>query len=319
MAPTKAVMMLDRIVSAVDSTRVDWLAQVGPRLAAVALSGNHRRFLVNRMGSTGSVWLAKLLNSHPDVFCYHEGVVSTIIPDRSYSEQDILEFIDVLAADRMHEAYQAVGDVGSAWLGHVINLKAFTTAVLLRHPARVLNTRMAVYPHDKSFTELSSATKSCIQQIWDIDLERLGPLDRIFLHDLCTFALQAYALGKVEMIRIEEMRDLESCRAKLTRLTGLDYELQLIEAALKWRINRRTGAQRPIGDILLQTFTRQQREWYFLVLRDIAPRLGYDLENDVPSKIEDSSNFELGPKLFNLPVSRLQRYLGHRFRQIRRS
>jgi hypothetical protein len=32
------------------------------------LRGTHRRFLVTRMGSSGSTWLAKLLNSHPEVF-----------------------------------------------------------------------------------------------------------------------------------------------------------------------------------------------------------------------------------------------------------
>jgi hypothetical protein len=67
-------------------------------------------------------WLAKLLNSHPDVFCYHEGVVSRVLPNRSYTQEDIFDFIDSLALNSTNGAYQAVGDVGSVWLGHIMNL-----------------------------------------------------------------------------------------------------------------------------------------------------------------------------------------------------
>ncbi len=54
-------------------------------LSKLDIRGEHHRFLVNRMGSSGSTWLVKLLNSHPDVFCYHEGVLAQIYPHKSYS------------------------------------------------------------------------------------------------------------------------------------------------------------------------------------------------------------------------------------------
>ena len=127
------------------------------RLASLEFNGPHRRFLVNRMGGTGSSWLVKLLNAHPDVFCYHEGVIIRIYPASSYGTEDIISFIRWLAYDDMKGAYEAVGDVGSVWLDHVSSVpkELFTTAMLLRHPARVLNTRLSVFPTDKSFTEIS--------------------------------------------------------------------------------------------------------------------------------------------------------------------
>jgi hypothetical protein len=92
---------------------------IASKLSELEVSGSHRRFLVQRLGSTGSTWVAKLLNSHPDVFCYHEGVIAKIFPSRSYGNAEILTFIDLIAEDRMHDAYAAVGDVGSTWLQHV--------------------------------------------------------------------------------------------------------------------------------------------------------------------------------------------------------
>ena len=68
----------------------DVFRDVAATLSGLPVAGSHRRFLVHRLGSTGSTWLAKLLNSHPDVFCYHEGVISKIFPARSYGNEEIL-------------------------------------------------------------------------------------------------------------------------------------------------------------------------------------------------------------------------------------
>src|SRR5215831_7852275 len=41
--------------------------EIASKLSVLEMTGSHRRFLVARQGSTGSTWLAKLINSHPDV------------------------------------------------------------------------------------------------------------------------------------------------------------------------------------------------------------------------------------------------------------
>src|SRR5262245_23316782 len=98
-----------RITEVCEHVFGDALREVESRLADLKLCGAHRRFAVARMGSTGSTWLAKLLNSHPDVFGYHEGIITRIAPATSYGSDEVLAFIKVLACDAMHGAYRAAG------------------------------------------------------------------------------------------------------------------------------------------------------------------------------------------------------------------
>jgi hypothetical protein len=163
-----------------------------------------RRFVVARMGSTGSAWLAKLLNSHPDVFCSHESVAARAYPARRYDHGDIFRLLRWLAWDKMHGAYTAIGDVGSVWAMHAVGLHEFQTAILLRHPARLLNSRLAHYPDDQSFTEVGS--DAGVREVWDIDMSTCEPLDRVFLHDLFIFASQIWAAERgVRLIRISRI------------------------------------------------------------------------------------------------------------------
>jgi hypothetical protein len=256
--------------------------QAQPILEEISLSHlqpHGRRFVVARMGSTGSAWLAKLLNSHPDVFCSHEGVAARAYPARSYGHADILRFLNWLAWDTMHGAYTAIGDVGSIWQLHAAALREFQTAVLMRHPARLLNTRLATYAHDRSFTEIE--TDADLREVWDIDMSACEPLDRVFLHDLFIFASQTWAAERgVRLIRIEDMSDTAHCLRELAHLTGIDYDPGLVERAIRKRVNQR--AQPMAIPQIVASFTPRQREWYGLVLREAAPRLGYDLNCDVP-------------------------------------
>jgi hypothetical protein len=242
------------------------------------LQPHGRRFVVARMGSTGSSWLAKLLNSHPDVFCSHEGVTARSYPGRSYHHADILRFLAWMAWDTMHGAYAAIGDVGSVWQLHAVALCEFQTAILMRHPARLLNTRLATFTHDQSFTEIE--TDADLRELWDIDMSVCEPLDRVFLHDLFIFASQIWAAERgVRLIRIEDMSDTSYCLQELTHLTGIDYDPALVEQAIRKRVNQRS---RPMAiPQIVASFTPQQREWYALVLREAAPRLGYDLNCDI--------------------------------------
>ena len=230
------------------------------------------------MGGTGSTWLAKLLNSHPDVFCSHEAVASRVFPATQYGPAEILNYLRCLAWDSMHGAYSAVGDVGSIWQQHAAGLHQFRTAVLLRHPARVLSSRLATYPHDQSFTEITTGRDAL--DLWGIDLAKLDPMDRIFVHDLLIFASQVWALArKVRIIRIEDMASPELCHEALKHLTGLDYPIGLIHSAIAKPVNQRT---KPIAiRQIVSGFTARQRDWYRVLLRDAAPRLGYSLEEPV--------------------------------------
>ena len=253
------------------------------RLCDLKLSGSHRRFLVSRMGSTGSTWLAKLLNGHPDVFCYHEGVIAKVYPARKYGNDEILAFINLLSTDLMHGAYLATGDVGSTWINHLTALpkNSFFRALLMRHPAKILSTRLKVFPQDRSFTEISERFTQCIQRIWGIDPRKYDEIDRIFLQDAFIFAGQVRWLSQVDLvIQIEKMNDPEYCGRAVHALTGLDYERCLVRAFLDNPINVRTGGHQSIKQTLL-SFTAQQRKWYEHMLGDVISRFGYSLDGEV--------------------------------------
>jgi hypothetical protein len=274
---------VQQILDVLDDVYSQSNAELGAQLSNVELVGDHRRFLVGRMGSTGSTWLAKLLNSHQDVFCTHEQILSSIYPKQSYGASDIVNLVHAIGWNTHHDAYRAVGDVGSVGLGFLMFLcgHGFTTALLLRHPARLMHTRLKVYPTDQSFTSIRPETQLAIQQIWGIDLATLGMLDRVLVNDLFIFVTQLRALGRIDVIvRIEDLLDPEYCQEVLYGLTGVHYEGDLIAKALANRVNKRTTDVATVAEIV-NGFTPQHREWYRIMLGDAVPHFGYELDSEV--------------------------------------
>ena len=274
-----APSLADDITRLVDRYYSDMFARYERRLSAMQVNGDFRRFVVARMGSTGSTWLAKLLNSHPEVFCSHEGILDRIYPSNSYGGDDIVDFIEMLGWDTKHNAYHAVGDVGSVWTLH-LPFTPFQTAVLLRHPARVLRTRLDVFPKDQAFTALNAETQFFLRRLWKIDLASQSPIDQIFLQDLWVYSLQLWALGKAALtIRIEDMQSTEECARALNALTGLDFDTDLIDWFKRQRVNHRSNGELSVSSIL-SSFSPRQRQWYKAILRETIDRFGYSLASD---------------------------------------
>jgi hypothetical protein len=257
------------------------VAEIEREVGEIDVFGEHRRFVVCRMGATGSSWLAKLLNSHPDVWCSHEGVLTRVYPRTAADRDDILAFVRVLAQVTLHGAYLAAGDVGSAWLTHAAGLAGkFSTAMLLRHPARVLNSRLILSRTARFEFETPTFTRDCLRELWDIDVSLLPAVDCAFLHDAFIYASQVQALGRVDIIRIEELGDSDYCQEVLEKLTGLRYESASLAQAARQRVNRRAAEIASVREIVA-SFTPEQRCWYRSLLSDVAPALGYDAEQDV--------------------------------------
>lgn len=255
---------------------------VAARFRTMRYSGNHQRFLVNRMGNTGSTWLAKLLNAHPEVFCEHEGVVSRIWPRSAYDEEDILQYVEFIAAYERHEAYFAVGDIGSTWLNHVIEAPAdeFSTAILLRHPIRILNTRLRqVRSGYVEFTDFATAE---IQRYFAIDPNTLGEADRYFVNDCAVFLSVAEHFGDVgSVIRIEGFCDQAYATSVLKELTGLTYPPDLIQKLWFQRINSHNNASDPAR--IFAGFSSWQQDFYMTHIDPVARATGYELANDEPA------------------------------------
>jgi hypothetical protein len=252
-------------------------------MSDLTIQGNLSRFLIGRMGSTGSTWLAKLLDSHPEVSCSHEGFVSQVFPRDNCSASDIDRFIQYFAWDVKHNAYRAVGDVGSAWSTHLPYLP-FTTALLLRHPARLLHTRLRIYPNDQSFfPSVSESAHTCIREIWGIHSEDCDTTDQAFLYDAFIFASQVWAIGKVDMlIRIEDLGVAEYCHQTLRALTGEEYDPAIVERSISNRVNQRSGPTKSVQEIVAG-FSALQRDWYHIILGDVIEEFGYSLLDDLDS------------------------------------
>ncbi len=276
--------MLQKLASAIDRIWAPDLGRVSQRLANLETIGDCKRFVVNRMGSTGSTWLAKLLNSHPDVFCSHEGVISRIYPAQNCSSDDILHFLEYFAWDNKHGAYCAIGDVGSVWAVHIAYLP-FTTALLVRHPARLLETRLRTYPSNQSFTAVEPKAQTCLRELWGIDPGKEEPVDQVLLNDQVIFASQLWLIDKTNLIiRIEDMQERDYCRHTLKALTGLDYDRDLIERSIEKRENRRSGSDGCRISQIIGRFSARQRNWYEVILREVISYFGYELLADPPSK-----------------------------------
>src|SRR5262249_16066206 len=137
----------------------------------------------------------------------------------------------------MHGAYAAAGDVGSVWSGYAIALSGkFTTGLLIRHPARIVNRRLAT--RALHFTTIGPEACRSIEALWGISLGSVEPLNQAFVDDLHTFACQACRLDRIDCVmRIEDLKDPERCREALERLTGIEYEERLVSGALACKVN----------------------------------------------------------------------------------
>ena len=269
----------DRIKSEEKTAPADHGDGLSASLSKLDIRGEHHRFLVNRMGSSGSTWLVKLLNSHPDVFCYHEGVLAQIYPQKSYTSEHVVNFIRSLAWDDMHGAYKAIGDVGSSWLGHIhaVPRNLFTTGILLRHPARMLNTRLKVFEKDKSFTKIDPSTLRQTEERWGIKAR--NEMDQIFVQDLFHIVMQIRAVDTVDVvIQLERMNDVEYCCNILQQLTGIHHEPSVVDLFIHNPVNRRTNTVSL--QAVLQQFSSEQRAWYNAMLKEDLPRCGYALDSD---------------------------------------
>ncbi len=258
----------------------DLISEIDKKLRNLRCYGGHRRFLIARLGSTGSTWLAKLLNSHPEVYCEHEGVLQKVYPKINYGSDDIIQFIQTIAYDTHHNAYRATGDVGSIWLTHVNILPKdlFATGLLIRHPARYLCTKIYIAKKETTvfkFTEIESKYNELLKEIWGIDLSLLDDIDRLFVRNSFLWVAQLALNSKSNvLIKIEQMRDTNYAKEILYSLTGVEYDDYLIENMTTKKENVRSNQPSSLKS-LMEKFTPKQREWYNIIVSDVAEYIGY--------------------------------------------
>jgi len=84
------------------------------------------------------------------------------------------------------------------------------------------------------------------------------------------------------LVRIEDMADATHTHSVLTTLTGLRYDAETVDNALRNRVNQRAAPAR-VREIV-EGFSPRQREWYRVMIRDAAQAIDYDwMEEAQPS------------------------------------
>lgn len=253
---------------------LDWLSET-------QINGSHRRFFLCRLGQSGSTWFAKLLNSHPDVFCSHERILSKIHPKTAASLEDQHHLIQWFAFDSQHETYRAVGDIGSIDLSLALELPRdkFTIGLLVSHPAcqviaHLQSTNLESYDPNQDQNQLQMETE--IKNVFGIEAVNFPTADRVFLSICWLWYCILQNIHEVDYtLKLEDLFQIQPAQQALEALTGVKYDPQLIQHSL-------TGEERSLaGNVESPSIffdkRPQQRHWYKAMVHPLAEQLGYTI------------------------------------------
>ena len=188
-----------------------------------------RLFAVVSWGAAATKWLAKALNSHPDMLCLHAGTNALSRFGPGIDSRQYYHALSVLA-----HGYRAVGDVHGIARHHIPALKEafgdrFNAVVLVREPVARVRSLMALF---EQFRGLDGWNLSYVEEMIETKQLRLPPGEesRMFVH--AANMLNAIAEEKV-VGRVYKTEDLTSSAETLAALVR-DVSGGDIEPAAEW-------------------------------------------------------------------------------------
>jgi hypothetical protein len=115
---------------------------------------HNQLFAVVSWGCAATQWLAKGLNSHPEILCLHNGAGAVA---SFHSSMDSLQYVRVLS--HLGWGYTAVGDVHGLPRMEIAKLKEafgdrFNAVIVVREPVARLRSQMALYAQMALYEEL---------------------------------------------------------------------------------------------------------------------------------------------------------------------
>jgi hypothetical protein len=267
--------LIERALAYIRGLDWDAIDQYAGRYAALEDRNGPRRFFVSRLGGSGSTWLAKVLNAHPDVFCTHEGILSRLDPRQPVDIHEHFRFVERVASNAMHGAYAAIGDVGSTWVGqqHLFP-PSWRSGFLIRHPVRTLDSLMSHVSAPNAVPEVAPDDRERIAAVFEVDCIDLDPLDLYFHHHAASWTcamLHAYQLGGASVVlRLEQLSDLKTLARVLLYLTGVAYSDVILAPLLGARVNARESEDLPLHAIVSRFTNTQQR-----CIDQLAPAIAF--------------------------------------------
>jgi len=219
-------------------------------------------FAVASFGRSGSVWLSKVLSSHPDVLALHEGVMQQIYP-RAWHEAGLAETENwLMTLSQMHgtqvgwSAYTAIGDLNSfggfhrsePWANDVFtfdgravldSVPKLEKRLLLREPIvaleskrRMLNPLRDIYantalPYLRRVVAMNPGPLEAFLTEAEADAEfAFFFMLCVHLHWVLTLPYAAVRLEDLSS-SVDRLRDWAGA------LTGVEYEIDLLAARMR--------------------------------------------------------------------------------------
>jgi hypothetical protein len=301
-----------------------------------------RYFVIMSRGHSGSAWLAKVLNSHFDVMCFHElecityGMPSRTRQYHEYSGDEKLRNLMYLfsPAHRYGATYRVLGTVDgaldvrklqaelsgfSAELNHRTRLY-----ILLRNPINQIQSwtaarlRVPAAERAKSLTAEFSSAATVLASLEPPLRGMLQSLLQIGSEDLQFFIYACLGYVKIlwsardlsesvshqPLLYLERLtQEPEYLRACVREITGLEYN---IPDGLLQKVNVKSGAQ-PAEAVFASWSEERQRLFQIIFERHarLLASAGYDLQTLIPSRaMPESAVSEISLRAARLQLAR---------------
>ncbi|MCD6550432.1 hypothetical protein J7K24_02715 [bacterium] len=207
-----------------------------------------RYFVIIRPGHCGSLWLTKLLNSHPDVLCFHEGALQKVFPFPYWrvTEEDCLAWIySLVLQNHYHKIYKAIGDIGSITPEMVrmpeVNQR-FKVFGLTRNGILYVRSQLPKKNLPKQLRILiDPSVKKAVKRF--PQLSEIEDKFKTFIF-CCYHWLEYIEAPTVKTFRIEDFNDPRKAVQMFYEITGLsDVPYNTLERMMNQRINRHVDTQ----------------------------------------------------------------------------
>ena len=231
-------------------------------------------FSIVSWGCSGTAWLARALNSHPDIFCVH-GANHYLQSMRGIAPMDGLDYLHVIAA--MATGHEAVGDVHGISRHLIPELREnygtiFASAVLVRDPLPRVKSQLALFKAMPETAKWDLSYLDPLAERLEMSPASLSQGDRLRLHafNMLNSITEEQAVGPI--FRIEDLvSQQDTMDALLAHLSSgrlpspgwwLDYVQQLPVLNAHRAGDRSNGLSPADLHLLSRVVTAESKELY---------------------------------------------------------
>lgn len=246
------------------------------------------RYVILTVGHSGSCWVAKMLNSHREVFCSHEALYQTIYPERwrlcdiEKNRRAELALIDYLTfGTAIKGCYKAYGDVGSLYLPEswdYARKKGLKVAMLIRHPIFIAQSQLICSRNIGEFT----VDWTYYDRVWKLKFVEYvqKELNKDELELICTLLRwKEIVLIEFPKFKIEDLSSsIDYFKTFFEYVTGIHLSCQETEALLiKEKVNSHRKDNCSTVEDIFNGWSDNVQELYVKHIANLAEKFTYRL------------------------------------------